>query len=79
MNTIEVDKYRFLEVSTDPNIIITLKGVKNFCELNQKDKSNEMLKITESSLINLKSNNVNNHDFVLMQLLMNERKSIDKF
>ena len=40
MNTIEVDKYRFLEVSTNPNIIISLKGEKNFCELSQKDKSN---------------------------------------
>ena len=40
MNTIEVDKYRFLEVSSNPNIIISLKGEKNFCELSQKDKSN---------------------------------------
>lgn len=39
MNTIEIDKYKFLEVSTDPNILISLKGVKNFCELNLKDKS----------------------------------------
>tara|TARA_Y100000768_G_scaffold288197_1_gene222449 strand:+ start:1070 stop:1753 length:684 start_codon:yes stop_codon:yes gene_type:complete len=40
VNTIEIDKYRFLEVSTNPNIIISLKGEKNFCELNQKDKLN---------------------------------------
>ena len=37
MNTIEVDKYRFLEVSTNPNIIISLKGEINFCELSHKD------------------------------------------
>ncbi len=40
MNTIEVDEFKFLEVSTNPNILISLKGKKNFCELNLSDKSN---------------------------------------
>ena len=40
MNTIEVDEFKFLEVSTNPNILISLKGEKNFCELNLSDKSN---------------------------------------
>ena len=40
MNTIEIDKYKFLEVSTNPNIIISLRAEKNFCELNLKEKSN---------------------------------------
>lgn len=40
MNTIEVDDFKFLEVSTNPNILISLKNKKNFCELNLRDKSN---------------------------------------
>ena len=40
MNTIEIDKYKFLEVSTNPNIIISLRAEKNFCELSLKEKSN---------------------------------------
>jgi hypothetical protein len=40
VNTIEVDEFKFLEVSTNPNILISLKGEKNFCELNLSDKSN---------------------------------------
>lgn len=39
MNTIKIDKYKFLEVSDSPNIIISLKGEKNFCELSQSDKT----------------------------------------
>ena len=39
MNTIEIDEYKFVEVSNSPNIIISLKGKKNFCELSQSDKS----------------------------------------
>ena len=42
MNIIEIDKYKFLEVSDNPNIIISLKGEKNFCELGESDKSNFM-------------------------------------
>ena len=40
MNTIEVDEFKFLEVSTNPNILVSLRGEKNFCELNLSDKSN---------------------------------------
>ena len=40
MNTIEVDEFKFLEVSTNPNILISLKGENNFCDLNLSDKSN---------------------------------------
>ena len=40
MNTIVVDEFKFLEVSTNPNILISLKGKKDFCELNLSDKSN---------------------------------------
>lgn len=39
MNTIKIDKYKFLEVSNSPNIIISLKGEKNFCELSPSDKT----------------------------------------
>jgi YfiH family protein len=32
MNVIEIEGFNFLEVSQSPNIIISLKGEKNFCE-----------------------------------------------
>ena len=76
MNTIEIDEYKFLEVSNSPNIIISLKGKKNFCELSQSDKSYFMeshFKLSSYSEFNqVHSFLVNGHD-------MSEKNEFDGF
>ena len=68
MEVIDFKDYRFLKVCESPNIVISLNGAKQFCDLNKEDKHdllnrafgvsvfNEFIQVHSTSIFNLDLN-----------------------